>query len=84
MNPIVWPRLQVILASILGASAAQITPESSPATIESWDSLNHLNLALALEQEFKINFTPEEIERLTSAANIGVLVERKLNGHGAA
>jgi acyl carrier protein len=83
MNPTVWPRLQVILSDVLGTAAAQITAESSPESIESWDSLNHLNLMLALEQEFKINFAPEEIEQLTSAGNITALLERKLSRHGA-
>lgn len=31
-----------------------------------WDSLTHLNLVLALEEEFGIEITPEEIEQLHS------------------
>jgi acyl carrier protein len=78
MNAAIWPRLQVILADVLALAPAQVTSELSPETIENWDSLNHLKLALAIEQEFKVNFLPEDIEQLTSVQRISDLLERKL------
>ena len=55
----------------------QIRPESSPDTIPNWDSLQHLNLVLALEQEFNVQFTPEEIEQLLSVELVAALLEEK-------
>ncbi len=83
MNAAIWPRLQVILVDVLALTPAQVTSELSPETIEKWDSLNHLKLALAIEQEFKIHFMPEDIEQLTSAQRISDILERKLNDRGA-
>jgi acyl carrier protein len=41
--------------------------------------LQHLNLVLALEQEFHVQFTPEEIEQLQSVELISMLVEEKVS-----
>ena len=39
----------------------EITETSSPDTIGSWDSVRHLNLILALEEEFEISIPDEEV-----------------------
>ena len=54
-----------------------VTPESTPDTIEGWDSIAHLNLVLALEQEFGIQLLPEEIEQLLSVELIVALLVEK-------
>lgn len=41
--------------------------------LPSWDSLGHIRLIAAIEEEFSIRFSIEEIEGLTS---VGTLVER--------
>ena len=71
-------RVRLILADVLQISAEEVGPESSPDTIENWDSLQHLNLVLALEQEFAVQFTPEEIEQLLSVQLTADLVTEKL------
>ena len=38
----------------------------SQQTFDKWDSLNHLNLIIALEQHFNISFEPEEIVEMKS------------------
>jgi acyl carrier protein len=55
----------------------QVQPESSPDTIPNWDSLQHLNLVLAVEQEFNVQFSPEEIEQLLSVELVAALLEEK-------
>jgi len=58
-------------------------PGSSPDTIESWDSLHHLSFVVALEQEFGVQFSPEEIEQLLSIELTAALLEEKLRQGGA-
>ena len=53
---------------------------SSPDTIETWDSLHHLSFVVALEQEFQVQFSPEEIEQLLSLELTAALVEEKMKG----
>jgi acyl carrier protein len=67
------------MASDLFATPAErLTPDSSPETIESWDSIQHLNLVLALEEKFGLQLSPEEIEQMNSIGQITKMVETKL------
>jgi acyl carrier protein len=82
MNPSVLNRVQRILADLFHIPAEQITLISSPELIENWDSLNHLNLVLAIEQEFGVQLMPEEIDQLLSVEHIIALLDEKLNAAG--
>ena len=55
-----------------------ISLDSTPDTVEAWDSINHLNLVMALEQEFGVQFEPEEIEQLLSVRLTLEMLEKKL------
>lgn len=46
---------------------------------EKWDSLNQLNLVAELEEEFNIEFEPEEIAEMKSYNKIKELIEKKIN-----
>lgn len=77
MIPIVFQRVQRIAADVFSVPVAQISAESSADTIETWDSLQHLNFVLAVEQEFGVQFTPEEIEKLISVNTVVEMLEAK-------
>ncbi len=79
MDATILSKTQDLVAQIFGIDRALVLPESTPETIETWDSLQHLNLVLALEQEFHVQFTPEEIEQLQSVELISMLVEEKVS-----
>ena len=53
-------KLKEIIASVFKIDASTINNETSPDTIENWDSLNHLNLVLALEEGFDVSFTEQQ------------------------
>lgn len=53
-------KLKKIIGSVFKIDATSVNNETSPDTVESWDSLNHLNLVLALEEGFDVNFTEEQ------------------------
>jgi acyl carrier protein len=72
-------RVRTIAADVLQIPANQITPHSSTENSEAWDSVNHLNLILAYEQEFGIQFEPEEIDKMVSIEQIVNMLENKLN-----
>ena len=72
-------RVRGIAADVLQLPATQITPEASTENVESWDSVHHLNLVLALEQEFDLQFEPEEMDQMHSIAHIVNVLENKLN-----
>jgi len=74
----VCDRVRNICADIFALSAEQISLDSSPQSISSWDSFQHLNLVLAIEQEFETQFVPEEIEQMSSVQHIVDLLAAKL------
>lgn len=70
-------RVRQVVSDVLGVPPGSLTPDSSPATIESWDSVQHLSLVMALEQELGVQFQPEEIDKLRSVGAIEALVAAK-------
>jgi acyl carrier protein len=57
-----------------------VNEKSSPDSIESWDSLNHMKLVLALEEEFNVTFTDDQIVDMITAELILVsLKEHEVN-----
>jgi acyl carrier protein len=59
-------RVRELLAQVLEVQPSSIGPESSPATIASWTSLNHLMLVSQIENEFGVVFSNEQIRDLVS------------------
>ena len=83
MTAPVLDQVRQIVADVLNVPLDTVSETSSAETLENWDSLQHLNLVLALEQSSGVEFTPEEIEQMLSVASITTLMEKKLprNGH---
>jgi acyl carrier protein len=77
-----FSRIQRSVADVFEVSLESVRPESSPDTIATWDSLRHLNLVLTLEQDFGVQFAPEEIEQLLSVELIEALIDEKLKACG--
>jgi acyl carrier protein len=69
-------QVRSIASDILGFPADKITAESSPETIETWDSMQHLNLVLAIEEKFGVQLEPEDIEQMKNIGAVAALVER--------
>lgn len=57
-------RVLKIVSQIMRVPEESLNDDSSPDNTENWDSLNHMNLILALEQEFKVQFSDEQIFEL--------------------
>ena len=50
-------------------------------TIKSWDSLKHINLVLALEEEFGVSIPDEEAANITSYTLIKLVLEELKKGN---
>jgi len=59
-------RVLEIVSQVMGVPVETLSEQSSPDTVESWDSLNHMNLVLALEEEFGIQFSDDQIVGMLS------------------
>jgi len=73
-------RFRKTVAAILGMNPGDVTDALAPEDTDTWDSLNHINLMSALEQEFGILFNAA---RLGEVHSIGQL-RAALIEHGVA
>jgi len=79
MNASLLQQVCQIAADVFNLPLEAVTAQSARDTIGSWDSLNHVNLVLALEQHFHLQFLPDEIMQMSSIELITLLVEAKLS-----
>jgi acyl carrier protein len=70
-------QVKEIMADVFNVPLGQLDDTASPSSIAAWDSVQHLNLVLALEQAFDVEFDPEEIPQLQSMAAIVQLIRNK-------
>ena len=71
-------KLYDIIPKVCSVQISEINDESSPETIESWDSFNGLILVDELESNFNIKFSVSEIIDVKNVKDI----KRHLNNHG--
>ncbi len=83
MTGSVFEQVRETMADIFGTAVEDLQADSSPQTIGNWDSMQHLNLVLALEDRFAMEFAPEEIERMVTLDCIVAMVEGKQVQAGA-
>ncbi len=61
-----------VFRDILDQPQLVLNFETTAEEVEDWDSLNHIQLVVAIEKHFKIRFTTKEIQ---SWQNVGEMVE---------
>ncbi len=71
-------RVRSIVADVLQIPPDTVTDETSFNGVREWDSVNHINLVLALEDAFGITIGDDDIVELTSVGAI----RSHLAGHG--
>jgi acyl carrier protein len=71
-------RVRQILAEILRLEPSEVGNDASLGTTPGWDSANHINLVLSLEEEFSVTLDVAEIETMTSFLDVTRIVEGKL------
>ena len=68
-----------IISQVLKVPVDQLNDSSSPDSIEDWDSLRHMSLILALEEEFGIQFEEEQITEILGVGLIVKAIEEAVN-----
>lgn len=67
-----------IVRIILTTEEASFDDSASPASAESWDSVTHVILLTALEDEFGISFSDEEMKSIKTLEDLRGSVLEKL------
>jgi acyl carrier protein len=66
-----------IIAAVLKVPVSTLTDESSPDTIATWDSLMHLQVVVAIEEAFDVQFEPDELDALQTVGSIVSAVKER-------
>lgn len=67
-----------IIANVLSVNASEITLDSTVGDFPSWDSLGQLNILQSVQDEFEVEFDPEEMMDIEDVNDIIKAVESKL------
>ena len=69
---ICYERLNKIFAEVFDNQALTVDDNTVAQDIDGWDSLTHMELVAAIEEEFGIEFEMKELQELS---NVGRLVD---------
>ena len=71
-------RVQKVLRSVFASHEGSFDVSFGPTEIAGWDSLNHLNLVMALQDEFNIQLGFEEMLEIKVVGDIYSIITRKM------
>ncbi len=71
-------KLRTIISTILRLPEERVTDDLSAEDVDTWDSLNHISIIGAMEQEFGITLPTENLGALMSVAQL----KKLLTEHG--
>ena len=72
-------KIKNIMATVFKTSVQEISDDSTPHSIKSWGSLKHINLIIALEEEFDLKLEEDEIAAMVSFPIISATIQAYLN-----
>jgi acyl carrier protein len=69
-------RIKRVMSDVFNIDINSINKESSPDNIENWDSLKHMNLIIALEEEFDIELNDDDIVEMLNYKLIVEIIKK--------
>ena len=74
----VFEKMNEVFRDVFEDDDITVTDETTADDIEDWDSLEHINLVNAMEEEFGVKFTMGEIVALKNVGEMADLIMGKL------
>lgn len=71
-----------LAADILKRPIDEVPVTATRESVPGWDSMAHLNLVLAVEQHFDVQFLPDEMLQMLTVELVAMLVDEKLAARG--
>jgi len=70
-----------IFREVLDNPSLVLRDDLTAAEVNNWDSLNHIDLIVAVERRFKVRFTTREVSSLKNVGELAGLTLKKLAAH---
>ena len=71
-------RLQEVFRDVFDDDEIVITKDTTADDIESWDSLTHVQLIVAVEKEFSVKFSTVEVMKVKNVGEGIELIDKKV------
>jgi acyl carrier protein len=71
-------KLTEVFRTIFNIPDLALRDDLTAADVPGWDSFNHVNLVIAIEMEFGVTFTTDEISALQNVGDMKRLLQQKL------
>ncbi len=71
-------RVRMVLAKALKTDPAAIADNATQMDLSEWDSVRHMNVILALENDFGVEFEDAELPTLTSLPLMVAAIEKHI------
>lgn len=79
MNDKIYLELNRIFQDIFDDETINVKSTTTASDIEEWDSLEHINLIVAIEATFNIKFDISEVSSMKNVGNMVDIITQKLN-----
>lgn len=76
----IFEEVQKIFRKVFDDEQLEIKDSTYSGDIEDWDSLERINLIVAMEKRFQLKFDIQEVGELENVGEMIDLIERRLNG----
>jgi acyl carrier protein len=76
---LILEKLTGIFRDVLDNEDINLNPQTTANDIGEWDSLNHIQLVVAIEKSYKIKFTASEIQNWNNVGEMVASINSKLS-----
>lgn len=78
----IYVKLNNVFRDVFDDENIEVNDNTNSSDIEDWDSLEHINLIVAVEQEFCIKFNMKEVTGMENVGDMVNLILSKINKNG--
>ncbi len=75
----IYERLNRVFRDVFDDDSICLNDNTTSSDIEDWDSLEHINLIVAVEGEFKIKFNMKEVTKMKNVGEMVDIIESRIN-----
>ncbi len=73
-------KLSEIMGEVLDDPSLALSPETTAADVDGWDSMSNITFIVEVEQAFRIKFKTAEIEEMRDVGHMLDLIAAKTSG----
>ena len=72
------PKVISIVTETFLSQKDEVNEKTTMGDVKNWNSLNHLNLIISLEEEFDLDINEDEVVKMTSITSIVDIISYKI------